>query len=195
MPDASGGFMDNIGPGGKYYRYTLAAVIVLALVFLTLLSLILMPYLNGGKNGDTANKLIGKSSSQGVISSSNVPPAETPIPYILPSGIQTYNFSHGKDVKGPKIRTVAIDPLDPEKGATQTFTIDLESESPVTSATIVVITDHKERNIRLELTKGDSLKGVYQGSWQVDDSFDTKYAARYILVSEKDTYDQTMYLR
>lgn len=182
--------MDDIGPGGKYYRYSQIAVVIVALTFLTLISFLSWPYLSGSKNQTPATLTLSSNNI-----SKPTPPPETPIPYTLPSGSQTYRFSHGSEVKGPKMSSVTIDPLDPQNGAAQTFTIDLESESPVTNADIIIITDNKENSISLKLIEGDPLKGTYQGSWQVNDSFDTKYAARYILKSEKDTYDQVMYMR
>ena len=115
--------------------------------------------------------------------------------YKLPSGSQTYRFSHGSEVKGPKISTVVIDPLDPQNGATQTITLDLESESPVTKVTIVIVTDKQEKNIDLKLIEGDSKKGKYGAAWQVNDTYDTKYAIRYDLRSETATYDETMFIR
>ncbi len=116
-------------------------------------------------------------------------------PYTLPSGSQTYRFSHGEDVVGPKIQTVTIDPLDPQNNATQTISLEIESESSVQSAVIIVSTDNREKTLNLKLISGDSQKGTYQGSWQVDDTYENKYSFRYILTSETDTFDNTMYLR
>lgn len=116
-------------------------------------------------------------------------------PYTLPSGSQTYRFSHGEGVVGPKIQIATIDPLDPQNGDTQTITLEIESESPVQSAVIIVSTDNREKTLNLGLISGDSQKGKYQGSWQVDDTYENKYSFRYILTSETGTFDNTMYLR
>ena len=182
--------MDEIGPGGKYYRYSQIAVVIVALTFLTLISFLSWPYLSGSKKQTPATLTLSSNNI-----SKPTPPPETPIPYTLPSGSQTYRFSHGSGVKGPKMSSVTIDPLDPQNGADQIVTIDLESESPVTKAQLTIITDSKEKVIDLKLVEGDSNKGKYQGSWKVNDTFNTKYAIRYILRSEKGVYDETMFIR
>jgi hypothetical protein len=119
----------------------------------------------------------------------------TPIPYTLPKGAQKYTFNHGSEVKGPKPVSVTIDPLDPKSGATQTITVDLVSDSPVTSSSLTIITDNNQKDITLEKITGDELKGTYQGSWQVDDSYENRYSFRFLLKSNTGTYDNTMYMR
>lgn len=128
-------------------------------------------------------------------SNNRFPQASGGVPYTLPSGIQTYRFSHGKDVVGPKIQTVVIDPLDPQPGATQTITLEIESESPMKSVVIVAATDNQEQTLNFKLTAGDSLKGTYQASWQLNDTYDAKYAFRYILTAEDSVFDNIMFLR
>jgi hypothetical protein len=126
--------------------------------------------------------------------------APTPLPekkppYILPTGAQTYRFSHGADVTGPKPQLVTIDPLDPQPGSTQTISVVIHSTSAVQSAVVIVGTDHQEKTLNLKLSSGDSLKGTYQGSWPVDDTYSQKYFLHYLLKSKTDTFDNTMYLR
>jgi len=65
-----------------------------------------------------------------------VAPQSKGVSYTLPSGSQTYRFSHGKDVTGPKIQVVTFDPLDPALGSTQTITLEIESPTPLKSAQI-----------------------------------------------------------
>lgn len=116
-------------------------------------------------------------------------------PYVLPSGLQTYRFSHGKNVTGPKVQVVTFDPLDPQVGATQNITLEIESPTPLVSATITITSDNQEKTLDFKRTGGDTLKGTYQASWQVDDTFDLKYSVRYLLLSANDKFDNTMYLR
>ncbi len=116
-------------------------------------------------------------------------------PYTFPSGIQTYRFSHGKDVVGPKIKTAIIDPLDPQPGATQTITLEIESVSPVKSAVIIAATDNRKETLSLKLISGDFLEGAYQVSWQVKDTYNVRYFFRYILTAEDSVFDNIMYLR
>ena len=127
--------------------------------------------------------------------SPSLPPGPTSIPYTLPSGPQTYRFSHGSNVTGPKIQTMIINPLDPKKGTTQTVTLAINSESPVTKASIIIYSDSQEKDVNLKLISGDFLKGTYQGSWEVNDTYNNKYALRYILKAEKNTFDNVSYFR
>lgn len=116
-------------------------------------------------------------------------------PYTLPTGLQTYKFSHGKDVTGPKIQVVTFDPLDPEVGSTQTITLEIESPTPLESAEITLTSDNQERTLALKLKSGDALRGTYQTSWVVDDTFDLKYSVHYLLLTANDKFDNTMYIR
>ncbi len=136
-----------------------------------------------------------KKSAPAEISGGPAPDRSLGVPYTLPSGIQTYRFSHGEAVVGPKIRTVVIDPLDPAPGADQTITLELESESPVKSVVIIAATDNRKKTLNLKLISGDSLKGAYQASWQPNDTYDVRYSLRYILTAEDSIFDNTMYLR
>lgn len=143
------------------------------------------------------------SAAQSPLSEAPSSEAQTPLsgatpskpPYTLPQGPQTYRFSHGKDVTGPKIQVVTIDPLDPKIGSTQTITLEIESPTPLKSAEITLTSDNQEKTLDLKLKSGDSLKGTYTGSWQVDDTFDIKYSVRYLLLSANDKFDNTMYIR
>ena len=128
------------------------------------------------------------------------PTAPTPLPekkppYVLPTGAQTYRFSHGTNVTGPKPQLVTIDPLDPRSGSTQTISVVVHSTSAVQSVVVVIGTDHQEKTLNLQLTSGDSQKGTYQGSWQIDDSYENKYSFRYILTAENSAFNNTMYVR
>jgi hypothetical protein len=119
----------------------------------------------------------------------------TPIPYVLPKGAQTYTFSHGSEVKGPKIQSVTISPLDPKEGATQTITLTLESDTPVTSTLLTITTDNQETELQLERKDGDELKGTYATSWKISDTYASKYSFHYVLKNQNDTFDSMMDIR
>lgn len=160
-------------------------ILILAAVWLVIFGGIYL-YLNFYKGGGDL-----KITTLGTAPMSRVRP--TPNPYKLPRGAQSYTITSGKDVKGPKITNVVIDPLDPKNGTKQTFKVTVES--PVTSAAVTVHTDNKETNVDLKLVSGDSTKGVYQGSWIVDDSYDYVYAFTYVIKGPDGVYDNTMFLR
>lgn len=115
--------------------------------------------------------------------------------YKLPTGVQTYKFNHGPLVKGPKIQTLVLDPIDPAKGSTQKISLEISSKSELTKATVIVSTDHLNKNINLKFVSGTLEKGFYEGSWQVSDTYTTQYSLHFILTDKSETYDNTMYLR
>lgn len=163
-------------------------VLILALAWVVIFGGIYI-YLNYFKdNGGTGDK---NSISTPEVTRSR----GTPNPYKLPTGAQSYSFSTGSEVKGPKIGNVTIDPLDPKIGTKQTFTLTVESESPVTNASVVVNTDNKEENVILKLIEGTAVSGKFQGSWQVNDPYDYIYAFTYIVKADNGVYENTMFLR
>ncbi len=200
LPEVSGGFINNLGPGGKYYRYTQVIVVILALTFLTLLTLLLLPYITGSKYQNPVSRLTGilpvrneKSTSIPPLNTAN--PAPTLPPYKLPTGTQTYNFGHGKDVTGPKIQTLIINPLDPAKGASQTITLSIKHDSPVTSAVVTIATDNKETPLTLKLTGGTDKDGTWSGSYTVNDTYDRRYDIKFNIKSASGSYENVMHIR
>jgi hypothetical protein len=107
----------------------------------------------------------------------------------LPAGTQTYRFSHGQDVIGPKPESITIDPLDPEPGRTQTVSIQVSADTPAKSATVEIITDSKTATQKLNFKDGQ-----WQGLWTIDDTYNYQYGFRLILAGA-DTYDNTMWIR
>jgi hypothetical protein len=121
--------------------------------------------------------------------------APSSVPYVLPTGSQTYQYSHGSDVKGPKISSVTIDPLDPPKDTAQTITLVITSTSPMTKNSLTINTDNESKTLDLKQVSGDNLAGTYAVTWTPSDTYAQKYSIKYHLVSTTDTFDSTMYLR
>ncbi|MCR4280070.1 MAG: hypothetical protein NUV82_01435 [Candidatus Komeilibacteria bacterium] len=173
-------------------------IVIFSVVLVVLLISLFVYFFLKNENNLSENRLTSvesdKRSKLPSVSPSR-PPGPTSVPYTLPSGPQTYRFSHGSNVTGPKIQTMIINPLDPKKGTIQTVTLAINSESPVTKASIIVYSDSQEKNVNLKLISGDFLKGTYQGSWEVNDTYNNKYALRYILKAEKNTFDNVSYFR
>lgn len=106
----------------------------------------------------------------------------------LPSGKQTYYLSHGKKVIGPKMTEVTVDPLDPEVGQKQTFTVKIKHSYQILQVRLTLETDHGKKSYTLSLIEGTDKDGVWQGSWETGDTHDQNYYAFFELVSVKDTY-------
>ncbi len=104
-----------------------------------------------------------------------VPSKPTPRP--LAHGKQIYNISGG--TKGaPQMTKFIIDPIDPKPEETQTITIKARDSKPITEIKVTIITDNKNTPHTLERIEGTELNGVWQGSWQIDDTYDYKYQAK-----------------
>lgn len=113
----------------------------------------------------------------------------------LPSGSQTYRLSHGKNVKGPKIYSLTIDPLTPDKGSSQKVSLSASYELDITNVEVTLLTDSMSQNLKLSLVSGSRQNGVWEGSWNVNDSYNYKYGIRFLLESNKDNYNDIMWFR
>lgn len=102
---------------------------------------------------------------------------EIPRPTILPlpKGFQSWDFQFGNGVKGPKIQTATIDTLTPPRGATQTLTLTIKNDSPVTSAMATLYTDNTSATYPLTLKKGTSTDGTWAGTWTINDTYNYIY--------------------
>lgn len=113
----------------------------------------------------------------------------------LPEGSQTYTFSHGSTVKGPKMSTLTIDPLTPEAGTTQTLKLTAAYSSTIKGAKVEVVTDNRRVEHILQRTAGTDTESTWEGNWILEDTYDYKYGFRFILTSDAETYDDYMWLR
>lgn len=122
---------------------------------------------------------------------------EEPTPSIvpLPTGLQSYEFTHGAQVVGPKVAKIIYDPLTPSAGGTQKVTLTAAYSAPITDVVLTIVSDHLITPHTLSLTSGTTTDGTWTGSWVIDDTLDTRYAARTTLKSTKDTHDSAMWFR
>lgn len=111
--------------------------------------------------------------------------------YVLPSGNQTYNVSHGKEVTGPKMSQIIFNPLSFGNGATQKIIMTFPEKEVVGSAVVFVTTDTME-NQKITFTK-DSKTNTWTGEWKPTDTINKRYYVRIYLVGPSGTYDNTMY--
>jgi len=107
-------------------------------------------------------------------------PSPTPTPKPLPHGIQIYNFSHGKNVQGPKPLQVTIDPIDPKLNTYQRFSVKIKHSQPVTSAQIILITDNYSQTIPLSLKSGTNLDGIWTAKYKITHNYNYHYQIKMI---------------
>lgn len=122
------------------------------------------------------------------------PAKSTPRP--LAHGKQTYAISGSK--KGaPKATEVAIDPLDPAQGASQSATVKVLAmeAGPVTKVSVDLITDNKTKTYPLQLISGTNLDGVWNGTWVMEDSYDYKYQMAIKAENSRDSWTVTLTFR
>ena len=127
-----------------------------------------------------------------ITTTSNTPtptPTVTKSRIILPSGEQIYTFSHGDLVVGPKIKTATINSLVPNTGDTQTISVVIKHNSPVTSAQATVNMDNFSQTYPLKLVTGTSSDGTWEGSWPVESTYETQYSIKFKLTSDTGDYN------
>lgn len=127
-----------------------------------------------------------------------VTPTPTPTPRPikeLPGGKQVYNVSNGPKVIGPKIQQITLDPQTPSLEATQTVTIKVKNDSPVTEAIAYVQTDNKELRHIMNLIQGTTTDGTWQASWKMSDTYNYTYYIRFDLKSATGEYNDGIRLR
>ena len=130
-----------------------------------------------------------KQDKQNDLSASlgNVKPVEF-VPKNIGTGNQVATFSHGKDVVGPKISTVEINPIDPKQGSVQNLFVSITHETPVLQARANVHTDNGMQVVELELMEGTATDGVWSAEVLYEDSYDKYYMIDFVLEAEDSTY-------
>lgn len=126
------------------------------------------------------------------------PPTPTPTPRPIkeiPGGKQVYEVSSGKKVVGPKIQEITIDPQTPTSKETQTVTITVKNDSPVTEAIVYIQTDNKELRHVLKLIGGTATDGTWSASWRMTDTYNYNYYFRFNLKSATGDYNDGPRLR
>lgn len=118
----------------------------------------------------------------------------TPTPKSIPSGKQTFSVSSGKQT-GPQFETGAIDPYDPGQGTQQTISVSATSSTPVVTMKLTMETDTKSQNIAMQLTSGTTTKGIWTGTWTVDDTYLYVYNATITATDGQETNSFTITLR
>ena len=191
-PEVSSGFLSEIGPGGRFYRYAQVAMVILALTTLTLLTLLFLPYFTGGKYQNPVSRLAGTIPIKYEKPKATLPPRIT---YPLPSGKQSWAFSRGSEVKGPKIDIATVDPLTPGKGDVQTVTITVKNDTPVTKAITTLFTDNQSLVLDLKLISGSSTDGTWAISWKISDTYNNIYHINFDLISSSGNWSGALTFR
>lgn len=117
-------------------------------------------------------------------------PSPTPLPpKILPTGDQTYTFSHGPDVVGPKLHTVIVAPIDPAVGAMQTITATITHTSPVTTVTGYLYTDKGVTEHPFKMISGTATDGTWSSSWFMPSTYLQIYYLNFSIKSTTTSWD------
>jgi hypothetical protein len=126
------------------------------------------------------------------LSSETSPQAQAaPTPKPLPTGIQVYNYSHGKNVVGPKPTLAIIDPIDPKLGGTQSLRITVPHDKEVLSTTASLITDNQVTPIKLENIETD----IWSASWKMNDSYNFNYQIKFEFSDNTETFKGALTFR
>jgi len=134
-----------------------------------------------------------KSASTDADSTPTPNPTGSPKP--LPTGKQVYRYSHGKDVVGPKLQVVTVDPFDPQSGDTILVTAEIKHDSPVTTATAILVTDNKTVTKEMKKVSGEDTNGTWEAKLKLDDTYLYTYQLNFELASDTDSYQGGMTYR
>lgn len=118
---------------------------------------------------------------------------KTPLP--LPQGPQTYRYSHGKDVLGPKPQMVQLSTIDPGLNGKQKIEVTIIHDSPVTEAAVNLMTDNKVERHLLTRISGTDMNGVWEGEWVVDDTYLDRFFLQFDLKSKNSSYKDGLSFR
>lgn len=94
----------------------------------------------------------------------------TPTPTKLFHGKDTYHISGGAP-DDPHFPQVDIDPLDPDVGTAQAYTVKIISKYPVTTAFLTIKTDSRDTKVPLSLTSGTRQDGIWQATWTMPETY------------------------
>jgi hypothetical protein len=103
--------------------------------------------------------------------------------------------AHGKQIysvstkNNPRIKEVAIDPLDVQKEESQIVTVKIQevNEKPITQVTGEAQTNKKSFPFSLFLIDGSDIDGTWQGSWLNQDTYCQNYMLIITVTSESGT--------
>lgn len=135
-----------------------------------------------------------KLSFKKALPSPNPSPLPKSSPRPIPHGRKSFSISGGKKT-APQFIKGEIDPCDPEKGAIQRFRIELKSQTPILAVKATVITDQRQTEVPLEQTSGDASSGVWEGQWQVNDSYNLTYRIKLEAADQRGTQRVTITLK
>ncbi len=148
-------------------------VVLLVVIFLVIggVSVLSQQYL--GKSA-----VPGQPSDKLTITPPDVPagsPTPSPTPVKIRQGKETYTFSWGQGTTIPMLDKLTVDPHDPKSGNSQTVQLEIHHTQPIDSITMEVQTDTKTALYPMKLTEGTNTKGVWVGTWTIDDTVLYKY--------------------
>ncbi len=128
----------------------------------------------------------GGGFGEGATPASAPDPEPEPPPAVcnpVASGVRTYT---GTTKTNPKITQVRIDPLDVQKFAYQTVSVNIQdmNENSVTEVSGTAITDNNSFPFSLSLVSGTDINGTWQGSWLNLDTYCQIYMLKIIATSE-----------
>lgn len=167
-------------PSSKSNKTVLELIILLVIILIIGIVVLLSPLSPFASSSPSKFSFLLPSKE-----SSAPSPSPLPTPRPIPHG--EIGFSVGQSDKTvPQFGKGSLNPYDPELNSTQTISVAVKFESPISSVTATVTTDNQTSDpIPLSLVSGTYQDGTWQGSWVVTDS----YLFTYSLVLEANSQD------
>lgn len=111
-----------------------------------------------------------QESQVGTPTTQKLVPTPTPTPTKLFHGKDTYTVSGGAP-NDPHFSEVSIDPMDPNVGGTQVFTVKITSTYAVNKAWLSIRTDVKTTKLPLTMISGTPQNGMWTATWSMPESY------------------------
>lgn len=153
-------------------KLNLLLIISIAFIILTCIAYFIVVRQRNGLN------------NQGEMSKSLEPtPSPTPLvtPKPLPTGNQVYNFSHGKDVFGPKPAQMTVSPIDPKLNQDQKIVVTIAHPLPITKTKLTLVTDTKSQDAPLTFVKKEGDLEYWEATWKMIDTYNRQYQINIML--------------
>ena len=168
----------------KKHLYIILTILIVTL--LTAIIIMLNPFSSLKEKYQAAMTSGSRERKQQTTPTSS--PSPSPSPMYLAPGKQTYHISHGDKVTGPKPSKLVIDPINPTPDQKTTITVDISSNSDITKAQIILVTDNDSQTLDLKLIQGDKQTGIWQTTAKIKDTYLYKYLLNFNLQSSTGTY-------
>lgn len=97
-----------------------------------------------------------------------------PLTTVFPRDDNRFSIS-SHTLTGPQLQEGYLIPFYPASGGTQTMSVKVSDNVPVTSVLVTMVMDNGSTTYPLALTEGSATQGLWKGSWAASDTYKSVY--------------------